>query len=142
MGVIELVNAMHMLHANYNGAFDAMGNKSYAITGFDGTSMGGQIIRQMVRGIYPNRSFNFGGPEKKLKALVETRAALNKGDLLLPDAWQRVREEVSSYRLKDDKLKQDCVMALTGATAIAIGGFNEDISRKFDPSARITQVYA
>ena len=142
MGIIELVNAMVGLHGIYNGATDPMRMlpPSRAITGWDATSMGGQIVSQLVSGIRPNHPFNFGGPEKKIKSLYELRAALTKGDLLMPDGWVRMRQEVMSYRLKDDKLKNDCVMALDGALAIAsgLGGIQ---SRPFEVHARYAPVY-
>ena len=84
----------------------------------------------MLRNVRPSRGFNFGGPDKKLKALIDLRAVLAKGELLIPAAWQQLRHEVMSYRLKDDKLKQDSVMALTGAVAVAQGGTG--VARPFD----------
>ena len=142
MGIIELVNAMVGLHGLYNGVEDEMRMlpPSRAVTGWDSTSMGGQIVTQLVSGIRPSHPFNFGGPEKKIKSLYELRAALTKGDLLMPDGWVRMRQEVLSYRLKDDKLKNDCVMALDGALAIA-SGLSGIVSRPFEVHARHAQVY-
>lgn len=145
MSVTELVNAMLGLHYLYNGATDDRGllPGSKAITGFDGTSMGGQIIAQMMKGLRPHRSVNFGGPEKKLKVLAQARAAMTKIDpgtgfheMYLPDQWTRVRQEVMSYRLKDEKLKNDCVMALSGAVLLAATGFTGEATVSANLHAR------
>lgn len=139
MGVLQLVGEMSRLHMDYNGAEDPrrMLPKSNAVTGYDATSMGGVIIRQLVAGIRPSRGLNFGGPDKKLKSLTNLRAALSKGDIELPSKWTRVRQEVLNYRLKDTKIAQDCVMALDGAAEVA-SGFTGMTSAPFRVGARIT----
>jgi len=51
-----------------------------------------------------------------------------------------MRHDVMSYRLKDDKLKQDSVVALTGAVAVASAGINAGVSRPFDAHYRATPI--
>ena len=140
MGITQLLNEMQMLHTHYNSATDTrrLMPVSRCTTGYDATSLGGVMFKQMLRDLNPSRPVNFGGPDKKLKMLTVTRAVLTKGDLLLPDTWTRLRQEVLSYRLKDDKLRQDSVMALTGATEVANAGVGMGVSRSMNVSARIT----
>ncbi len=149
MGITELVNAMTGLHHLYNSASDERGllPKSKAITGFDGTSMGGQIIAKLMASLRPHRSVNFGGPDKKLKVLAQARAAMTKIDpgtgfheMYLPDQWTRVRQEVMSYRLKDEKIVNDCVMALSGAVLLAATGFTGDAPMTVNIHARRSQM--
>ena len=141
MGITQLLNEMTMLHVHYNSAEDPkrLLPRSRCVTGYDATSMGGVMFKQMLRSITPSRPVNFGGPSEKLKMLTAARAVLTKGDLILPDAWTRLRQEVLSYRLKDDKLRQDCVMALTGVVNVANSGMSIGASRPMNVSARITQ---
>lgn len=138
MGLVELVNAMKQLHLLYGNAIDPTGlrEKSRVITGFDATAMGGIAIKQSIRDIQPQYALNFGGPDKKLKALTNCRAFLTSGHLWLPDTWTRVRQEVFSYKLKDEKIKNDCVTALVGAVYVASMGPSH-ISRPFDTHGRV-----
>jgi len=131
---------MRKLHTYYNSAEDPkrMLPRSRCVTGYDATSMGGFMFKQMLRDITPSRPVNFGGPAEKLKMLTAARAVLTKGDLSLPDTWTRLRQEVLSYRLKDDKLRQDCVMALAGVVNVANSGMSIGASRPMNVSARIT----
>jgi len=133
MDTTELLNQITMLHHHYNGAEDntKMIGNSVCITGYDATSLGGRMWADMLRRLRPNRGFNFGGPDKKLKALLDLRVKLARGEVLIPTAWMQLRHEIMSYRLKDDKLKQDSVMALTGAVAVASAGVH-GASRPFD----------
>lgn len=142
MGISELLNAMTMLHNHWNSAEhpQRLVARSRAITGYDATSMGGAMFKQLLRSINPSRPLNFGGPDKKLKSLTTLRAVMTKGDLLLPDQWTRVRQEVLNYRLKDDKLRQDCVMALDGAVDVAGGSFSAGQSVPMRVSGRITPI--
>jgi hypothetical protein len=115
---------MTTLHMVYNARENlGMPNevRSVANTGFDSTSMGGAIIRQQLEHIVPKRPLNFAG-KTKIKALTNLRAALSRGDLMLPPTWSRVQREVFGYRLDDAKIVQDCVMALTGAAFLASQG--------------------
>ena len=140
LGIVELVQEMYAVHLLYNSAEDPARQKpkSVAITGFDATSMGGQAIKQLLTGISPQRAVNFGGPTAKIKMLTNLRAKMQKGGLILPDEWNAARREIANYRLKDDKLVQDIVMALAGAADIASHGFSGETSRRFNVSGRVT----
>lgn len=140
MALPQLLNEMSMVHTHYNSAEHEkrMLPRSKAITGYDATSMGGAMFKQMLRIIQPSRAVNFGGPDKKLKSLSALRAVMTKGELLLPDSWTQVRQEVLNYRLKDDKLRQDCVMALDGAVDVASSSMNIGQSVPMRVSGRIT----
>lgn len=140
MGITQLLNEMTMLHTHYNSAEDPkrLLPRSRATTGYDATSLGGVMFKQMLRHLTPSRPVNFGGPAEKLKMLTAARAVMTKGDLLLPDTWTRMRQEVLSYRLKDDKLRQDCVMALAGVVNVANAGMGIGTSRAINVSARVT----
>lgn len=122
----QLLSDMHALHASYNGARARGGAKSYAITGYDATSMGGSIIRQQLAGLSPQRPINFAGSQQKLQALTDLRAALVQGRLIFPTGgpWLRLQRELLNYRLKDDKIAQDAVSAAAGAAHIAAKGFS------------------
>jgi hypothetical protein len=141
MDTTEMLNQMVMLHNRYNNLIDPtrLREATRAVTGFDATSLGGRMWADLLRSVRPSRGFNFGGPDKKLKALIELRTRLGRGEILIPPAWQQLRHEVMSYRLKDDRLKQDSVMALTGAVAIASAGMNAG-ARPFDVHARVTPI--
>jgi hypothetical protein len=139
MDTMELLNQIVMLHSHYNSAFDPtrLVEKSKATTGFDATAMGGHMWGHMLRGLKPNKPFDFGGSGKKLKALIDLRNILSQGELLIPTAWQQLRHEVMSYRLKDDKLTNDSAMALTGAVAVASAGTGVGTTRPFDMHSRV-----
>jgi hypothetical protein len=140
MSMPALLNEMASLHFLWNSARhpQRLVPQSKAITGYDATSMGGAMFKQMLREIQPSRALNFGGPDKKLKSLTALRAVMTRGDLLLPDAWTRVRQEVLNYRLKDDKLRQDCVMALDGAVDVALSSMAAGSSIPMRIQARTT----
>lgn len=143
MGVTELIGEIFKLHGYYNGAKDPkrVRRDSVALTGFDATSMGGVIIKQLLVSLRPQRPLNFGGPDKKIKALTNLRAALTRTDpreLLLPNGWTELRQEVLNYKLKDDKLRQDSVMALTGGVHTAAHGFSGEATASFNVGARIS----
>ena len=140
LGINELIQQIWATHLLYNSREDEkrMKPKSVALTGYDATSMGGQIVKQMLAGLYPSKAVNFGGPSAKIKMLTNLRAALSKGKLILPDDWSQARREVASYRLKDDKIPQDIVMALAGAVDIASLGFSGEISRPFAVQGRVS----
>jgi hypothetical protein len=110
-----------------------------AVTGFDATSMGGAIVKGLLAPVNPKRPVNFGGSAIKVPSLTNLRDLMTKGDLQLPPSWTGVRQEVLNYRLKDDKIRQDRVMALMGA-AIVGGGMTMGLDQKrVDPHSRVTQ---
>jgi len=141
LSITELISEMYALHALFNSKTDPKGLKarSRAITGFDSTSMGGKIVQQLVASIHPQRPINFGGPSAKLTMLTNLRAALVKGQLILPDKWMPAKREILNYRLKDDKIANDIVSALAGATGIASRWGRGAASRRFDVSSSVSQ---
>lgn len=122
IGLGALVVKIFNLHVLFNGAKDPVGRvaDSWAMTGWDATSMGGAMMRESLAGISPQMPVNFGGTSKiKLDALTDLRAALSRGRLILPAAWTRAKREVLNYRIEDKKIEQDSVMALAGAVKVA-----------------------
>jgi len=139
--VVELINDMVGLHFAYNGVKDLQGkHPSRAVTGFDSTSMGGAILRQELSRIHPLRPVDFAGPSKKAGIMQNLRAAIAGRRMLLPKGWHRAMRELLNYRLKDEKIQQDVVMALAGAAYIASRGFTGEVSRPFDMHGRIVKV--
>jgi hypothetical protein len=139
--VTELINDMTGVHHTYAGARDIRGkNQSYALTGFDATSMGGSILRQELSRINPLRPVDFAGPSKKVAVLTNLRAAMASRRVLLPKGWHRALRELMNYRLKDEKIQQDVVMALGGATYLASRGFSGEVSRPFSVHGRTVKV--
>lgn len=138
-GIDRLLTDIWDTHLLYNSAVDRTGRKSSAVTGFDATSMGGTIIRQSLRGLHPVRPINFGGTAKtKRDALTNLRALMLKGGILLPDSWGPVKREVLNYRIDDESIQQDLVIALAGAAAIASGSMMVQTTQ-FNPHARISR---
>lgn len=120
-GIHNLLPDIWGLHTQYSSAQDRLGRfpSSWAITGYDATSMGGQIIRQSLVGLHPQRAVNFGGTGKvKRDALTNLRAAMLKGDLKLPGKWSRMKREILNYKLDDKKIEQDSVIAAAGAMSL------------------------
>lgn len=144
MGITELIGEIHKVHLHYNSATDPRRvlPRSRCVTGYDATSMGGVMIGQLLQGIKPLRPLNFGGPDKKIKTLTNLRAILTRDskprEIVLPNHWTQLRQEVLNYRLADKKLVQDSVMALDGAVHVAGAGVGTDRPHKFNPSARVT----
>lgn len=138
--VQQLIHDIFALHALYGGATDRVGRRSTVITGFDSTSMGGAMLRQQLTGLSPSRAINMAGPRAKIDLLTDCRAALLKRRVVLPSTWVRIQREVANYRLKDEKLTQDTVIALAGAVHLAARGFSGAQRAKFQPSARVTLV--
>lgn len=134
-GINTLITQMHGLHSEYG-----LANGSWAITGFDATSMGGAIIRQMLIGLRPTRPLEFGGASRvKLDVLTNLRTALLRGDLLIPASMTGLKREILSYRLDDKHLQQDRVIALAGAAWIASKNVGGATSVAFDPSATVAR---
>lgn len=134
-GIHSLISQMFGLHQQYGTAA-----RSLAITGYDATSMGGAIIRQMIAGLSPTKPLEFGGSSKvKLDVLTNLRTALVRGDLLIPAEMTGLKREILSYRLNDKKLVQDRVIALAGAAWVASKYMGGSMQAAFDPSARVAQ---
>lgn len=140
LDVTQLVGEMHRVHLYYNGFRDVrnpLSPPTTSVMGFDATSLGGAIMNQLLAPLRPKRPVNFGGNATKLPALINLRSLLTKGDVVLPGSWVRVRSELLNYRLKDDKIQQDNVMALVGASIVAGGAHRKSV--KADVSARVTK---
>lgn len=140
LDVTKLVGAISQLHSAYHLHQDAnpFSVKSFAVTGFDATSMGGAAVRGLLAQIHPKRPVNFGGNATKVPSLTNLRDLLTSGKIIIPASWTRVRQEILNYRLKDENLKQDNVMALMGASIVA---HNMTVGRQqqpFNVGARIT----
>ena len=133
-GINSLLPQMFGLHAQYNAPSGAL-----AMTGFDATSMGGAIIRQSLVGLYPQKPLDFGGAGKiKLDVLTNLRAALVRGELLIPGSMIGLKREILNYRLDDRRIVQDRVMALAGAAWLASKSFGGTIRASFSVSGRVT----
>jgi hypothetical protein len=138
--VQQLIHDIYALHALYGGATDRVGRRSAVITGYDSTSMGGAMLRQQLVNLRPGRPVNLAGPRQKIDLLTDLRAALLKRRVVIPASWIRVQREVLNYRLKDEKLTQDTVIALAGAVHLAARGFSGAQRARFQPSGRVTLV--
>jgi len=85
-------------------------------TGVDTTGFGGAMFRDSLP--IPIKSVEFGGTRgRKLKLLIDLKAALEKGKLRFPRSgpWLTLRRQLLGYRLDDKKLSTDAVMALAVA---------------------------
>lgn len=123
----ELLGEIYAVHAMFNGGGMRLrpGEKRpTAITGYDSTSMGGAMLRQQLSSITPQRAVNFAAGQK-VNMLTNFRAAIMQGRVIFPKGWTRLQREVLNYRLKDEKLTQDTVMAGAGAVYLATSGFGE-----------------
>lgn len=141
LDVAGLTSAIYQLHGLYNGhkTKDMIGVPTRAVTGWDATSMGGQLVKGLLAQLTPQRPVNFGGNAVKVPSLTNLRDLLTSGRLRLPADWVRLRQELLNYKLKDEKLKQDSVMALMGAGIIAEGMALGQTSKPFKVQARVTQ---
>jgi hypothetical protein len=139
-GFASLISQMYGIHAQRASAFDQIRGKSAALTGYDETGMGGKIIAESLSGITPRRGLDFSGLGRiKMDVLVNLRAALLRGDILMPDGLHGLKRELLSYRLDDKRILNDRVIALAGAAWLASKGFSGVSQAKFDPSATVTR---
>jgi hypothetical protein len=89
--------------------------RSVCTTALDTTGFGGATFRDLLSHLHPFRSVEFGGTKsRKLKLLLNLKAAIEKGHLKLPrhGIWLILRRQLLGYRLDDRKLETDAVMAL------------------------------
>jgi len=96
---------------------------SYCTTVVDSTGLGGKLFRQEFSIIRPLRDFDFAGTKaKKLELLSDLKAAIDRGDVVLPSGgiWTEVRRQLLGYKLDDKRLEQDAVMALAIAVRHAL----------------------
>jgi hypothetical protein len=121
----ELVAEMERIHYFWSSPNrNVPGRPPSVLTGFDASSMGGVAVRQELGGITPLRPLQMGGSSRlKTEMLVNLRTLLATRRMVLPKGWTQMKREILSYRLDDDKLKQDSVMALTGAAKLATQGY-------------------
>jgi hypothetical protein len=141
MDVTSLVGEMFRIHSAYHNYQDrnVLSVPSRAVLGFDSTSMGGAVIKQLLASISPKRGINMAGaPTKKVAALTNLRDRLTNGQVLLPLSWGRLKSEILNYRLKDNNIKQDAVMALMGADMVATSMTPALREKIINPHARVT----
>jgi hypothetical protein len=140
-GTDRLLIDIWQAHTFYNSASDDIGRRSWAVTGFDATGMGGQMIRQSLKGLNPVKAINFAGTSRiKRDAFMNLKTAMLQGQLFIPDSWTPLKREVLNYRLDDESIQQDLVFALAGAVLVA--GQNQGIMQApFDPHARVAPSY-
>ena len=141
MDVTALIGEMFRIHQYYNGHMDQnfLSRPSRAVLGFDSTSMGGAVMRQLLAPISPKKGINMAGaPTKKVAALTNLRDRLTNGQIILPSSWLRLRQEILNYRLKDKGIKQDAAMALMGADMVATSMNPRMQQKPIHPHARIT----
>lgn len=141
MEITSLVGEMMRVHGHYNNHVDtnAVSVPSRAVLGFDATSMGGAVMKQLLAPIHPKRPINMAGaPAKKIAALTNLRDRLTNGQIVLPASWYRLRQEILNYRLKDTGIKQDAVMALMGADMVATAMKPTMKQKPINPHARVT----
>ena len=142
LGETKLLTEIYAVHALYNGAstMRMRGQRPpRALTTWDGTSMGGAMLTQALIKLSPKLPLNLAGPNTKRDALSNLRTALNTLQLVIPRSWTQVRREVLTYKLPDDKIKQDCVMALLGAANAAAKGFGGSTTATLSIHGRIAQ---
>lgn len=132
IGDSKLLMEIYALHALYNS------NGAKAITAFDETSMGGAMLRQALQGLSPKKGVNFAGLSKKREMLTNLRAVINQKLIAFPADWTRLQRELLSYKLPDDKIVQDAVMATVVAAHVAAASSLRAASTPFRPAARVT----
>lgn len=92
-----------------------------AILTFDSTGMGGRMFADAMMGLRPRpRPFDFAGTKnKKLSILTSLKIFLDKGKVVYPRTATRLAHELKRYRLNDEKLLTDHVMAMAMASQVA-----------------------
>ncbi len=119
------------LVTNQHSAYSVAGTR--CLTGVDTTGFGGALFRDSLP--IPVKSVEFGGTRgRKLKLLIELKAALEKSKLRFPrsGAWLTLRRQLLGYRLDDKKLQTDAVMALAVAWSMTKLTSTGQGSRPFD----------
>ena len=134
----ELLSEIRRVHNYYTTPQRQMpGRAPTCITGFDASSMGGVAVRQELSDLHPLRPTSMSGSSRmKDELLINLRKALSTKRLILPKSWTQAMREVLSYRRDDSKLKQDTVMALTGAVKVAGIGTVGSIRAPFSTNNR------
>jgi hypothetical protein len=104
-----LVRMLTDLHDQYN-----MDGAS-CTTALDSTGFGGKVFRDLLSGITPLRSIEFGGTaKKKLRILTDAKGLLEQSRLTFPRTgdWLRLRRQLLGYRLDDKGMATDAAMAM------------------------------
>jgi hypothetical protein len=97
----------------------------------DSSGFGGKIFRDLLSGIHPLRSVEFGGTgKKKLRILTDLKGLIEQSRMAFPrhGEWLRLRRQLLAYRLDDKLLKTDAVMGLVVAATEVVrsGGESTD----------------
>jgi hypothetical protein len=134
----ELLSEIRRVHHYFSQPQRALpGRAPTVITGFDASSMGGVAVKQELADLHPLRPLIMTGSSRmKDELLINLRKALSTKRLILPKDWTQAMREILSYRRKDEKLKQDSVMALCGAVKIAGAGTTGAIRAPFSTNNR------
>jgi hypothetical protein len=146
LGVDDLLMEIHRTHFWYH-AKPSMARRMIRGTtcksGWDSTSMGGHMFTQLLSDISPKQPIDFAGKKQiKLDALTNLRMLLLTGKLKFPKTgpWLRLLREVMNYRLVDDKIQQDTVIAAAGAAQNGHGmGAGGQVRAAFRPGATVAQ---
>lgn len=111
------------LAADGHNAYDVARLGSRCSTAVDATGFGGKLFKDALEKDIPFvRAIEFGGSvQAKRKLLGDLRTMLDEGRILMPryGLWLVVRRQLLGYKLHDDKIETDAVMALACAVAEA-----------------------
>jgi hypothetical protein len=134
----ELLSEIRRVHYYYTQPVRTKpGRAPTCITGFDASSMGGVAVRQELADLHPLRPTTMtGSSRQKDEFLINLRKALSTKSLILPKDWTQAMREILSYRRKDEKLKQDSVMALCGVVKVAGIGTTGTVRAPFSTNNR------
>jgi hypothetical protein len=110
--VTDVAALVKGVHQSYNG------DGATCETALDTTGMGGKVFKQMLDGVWPLRSVEFGGTRwRKKRMLTDLKALIEQGRLRFPRSgpWLELRRQLLGYIIEDRKIEQDAVMALAVA---------------------------
>jgi hypothetical protein len=117
-----LIRMLTDLHDRYNS------DGSTCTTALDSTGFGGKVFRDLLSGISPLRSIEFGGTaKKKLRILTDAKGLVEQSRLSFPRAgdWLRLRRQLLGYRLDDKGMATDAAMAMCIALTEMVRNGNE-----------------
>jgi hypothetical protein len=107
--VAEMVRQTHFAYSRKG---------AWCETALDTTGMGGKVFRQMLEGVHPLHSVEFGGTRKvKMRLITDLKGLIEQGRLRFPrhGPWLELRRQLLAYVIDDRKIEQDAVMALAVA---------------------------
>lgn len=110
--VTDVAAMVRAIHHSYSG------DNAQCETAVDTTGMGGKVFKQLLEGITPIRSVEFGGTKaRKQRLLTDLKGLIEQGRLRFPKSgvWLDLRRQLMGYVLEDRKIEQDAVMALAVA---------------------------